>query len=47
MKPFAVFSVLKYLQLTVKKFAKNAPSYDFLTWDVYDQIFLQFLKNMI
>ena len=27
-----------------KKLAKNAPSYDFLTWGAYDQIFSQFLK---
>ena len=45
MKPFAVYSVLKYLQQTVKIFfSKNAPTYVFSTWGAYDQIFSQFLK---
>ena len=35
MKPFAVYSVLKYLQQTVKFFS---------TWSVNDQIFSQCLK---
>ena len=36
--------VFKYLQRTVKKFAKTAPTYVFSTWGAYDQIFSQFLK---
>ena len=44
MKSFAVHSVLKYLQRTVKFFAENAPTYVFSTWGAYDQIFSQFLK---
>ena len=44
MKAFAVYSVLKYLQRTVKFFAKNAPTYVFSTWGAYDQFFSQFLK---
>ena len=44
MKPFAVYSVLKYLQRTVNFFSKNAPTYVFSTCGAYDQIFSQFLK---
>ena len=44
MTPFAVYSILKYLQRTEKKFSKNAPTYVFSTWGAYDQIFSQFLK---
>ena len=47
MKPFAVYLLLKYLQRTVKKFAKNAPTYVFSTGNAYDQIFSQFLKITI
>ena len=39
MKPFALYSILKYLQRTVKKVCKNTPRYDFLSWGVYDLIF--------
>ena len=44
MKPFAVYSVLKYLQRTVKNFCKNCPTFVFSTWGAYDQFFSQFLK---
>ena len=44
MKPFADSLVLKYLQRTVKKIAKNAPTFIFSTWGASDQIFSQFLK---
>ena len=44
MKPFAVYSVLKYLQQTVNFFSKNAPTYVFSTWNAFDQSFSQFLK---
>ena len=44
MKPFAVYSILKYLQRTVKIFCKNCPTYVFSTWGAYDQFFTQFLK---
>ena len=44
MKPFAVYSVLKYLQGTVNFFSKNAPTYVFSTCGAYDKIFSQFLK---
>ena len=46
MKHFAVYSILKYLQRTVKKIiAKNAPTQIFLTWGVSDLNFSQFLKT--
>ena len=44
MKSFAVYLVLKYLQRTVKNFAKNALIYVFSTWRAYDQIYSHFLK---
>ena len=44
MKFFAVYLLLKYLQLTVKKFAKTAPTLVFSTWGAFDQFFSQFLK---
>ena len=39
MKPFAVYSVLKYHQRIVKKVAKTAPTYVFSTLGAYDQFF--------
>ena len=44
MKPFAVYSVLKYLQRAVKFFFEKCLTYVFSTWGAYDQIFSQFLK---
>ena len=44
MKPFAVYSVLKYLQRTVKFFAKTAHTYIFSTWGVSYSNFAQFQK---
>ena len=44
MKPFAMLIVLKYLQQTVKIFAKTTLIYVFSTWGAYDQFFSQFLK---
>ena len=44
MKPFAVYSILKYLQRTVKNFCEKCPIYVFSTWGAYYQIFSQFLE---
>ena len=44
MKPFAVYSLLKYLQRIVKIFSKNYPHLCFFNMGCSDQIFSQFLK---
>ena len=44
MKPFAVYSILKYLQRTVKNFYEKCPHLCFFNMGAYDQIFSQFLK---
>ena len=44
MKPFAVYSILKYLQRTVNFFAKTTPTYISSTWGVSYSNFAQFQK---